>query len=158
MEVRVLPPELHGRWQTPLQPRLRGRPDRVPFVVLIGIVIGLLLRDTDDGPSEAIESVADGEIDGVAYRIDARPTWRGQLHLPVRGRRAENGACGHEPQDVTYGEQTVVFGLTDPSQTTAAVELSNGEVVEIATTKPTPSTIASTEVVDGDVNAVALTG
>ena len=131
-----------------------------PFVVLVGILIGLLLRDDDDDPSETIETVAEGEIDGTAYRIDVQTDVEGASCIFLyEGSEQVNGACGYEPQDVTYGEQTVVFGLTEPAQDTALVELSDGEVVETATQEADAIDDRwYTEVVDGDVNAVALTG
>jgi hypothetical protein len=129
-----------------------------PFVVLIGIVIGLLLRDSDDGPTEARENVAEGEIDGTRYRVGVERDVQGASCIFLfEGDEQINGACGQEPQDVTYGEVTVVFGLTDPGRSTAEVELSNGEVVEIATHEADAIDDRwYVEEVEGDLNAEAL--
>ena len=68
------------------------------------------------------------------------------------------GACAVTPQDVTIGDQTVVFGRADRRRRrTVSVELDNGEVVEIdTTTADGMDGRFYVEVVDGDVDAVAL--
>jgi hypothetical protein len=134
LEVRVLPPELMADGKPPSNVGCVLAIVALPVVILIGVVIGTVLRDDDDGPEETRENVADGEIDGTSYRVGVERDVQGANCIFLfEGDEQISGACGREPQDVTYGDQTVVFGLTDPVTTTAQVELSNGEVVEITT-------------------------
>jgi hypothetical protein len=130
----------------------------LPFVILIGVVIGTVLRNDDNETKETRENVADGEIDGTSYRVRVeRDVQNASCIFLFEGDEQINGACGREPQDVTYGETTVVFGLTDPQRTTAKVVLSNGEVVEITTHDAHAIDDRwYVEEVEGDVNAEAL--
>jgi len=129
-----------------------------PFVVLIGIVIGLILRDDDDGPTEESVTLADGVIDGTEWRIDAERDVEGETCVFSYLDGAQStGACSFDPQDETIADQTIVFGRADPAATEVTVELSNDETVTIDTT--TAGGMDGrfyVEVVDGDVDAVAL--
>jgi hypothetical protein len=131
-----------------------------PFVVLIGIVIGVLLRDDDDGPTEESVMLDRGEIDGVAWRVDAVRDVEGQTCVFLYEDDAAdplNGTCDTQPQDVTYGDQTVVFGRTDAGRTTASVRLDDDEVVEVETvTADGLDGRFYVGVVERDVDAVAL--
>jgi len=133
----------------------------LPVVVLVGFVVGSALS----GPEEVEEDTAavtldEGTVDGVTWRVDAVRDVDGQPCTFLYEDDAEaplNGACTSEPQDVTFGDQTVVFGRVDDDVDRARVRLEDGEVVE-----------ADTEgvegidgrfyviVVDGDVDAEAL--
>jgi hypothetical protein len=134
----------------------------LPFVILIGIVIGTVLR-SDDGPEdEEHVSIDEGLIDGTAWRIDAVRDVEGETCIFLYEDDAVdplNGTCDLQPQDVTYGDQTVVFGRTENGRTEASVELSNDEVA-VAETEVAEGMDGRfyVTVVDGDVNAVALTG
>ena len=157
MEVRVLPPELMAAAGKP--PSNVGCVIAIialPFVLLIGVVIGTVLRN-DDETSE--EHVALEQGDG--WRVDAVRDVDGQTCIFLyEGDAADplNGTCDLQPQDVTYDEETVVFGRADAGDTQVTVELSNGETIEVES-----STVDGMDgrfyvkVVDGDVNAVALT-
>ena len=108
----------------------------LPFVVLIGIVIGTVLRNDDDPTEEEHVTLDEGEIDGTAWRVDAVRDVEGETCIFLYEDDAEdplNGTCDLQPQDVTYGDQTVVFGRADSGDTEVTVELSNGETVDIET-------------------------
>jgi len=133
----------------------------LPVVVLVGFVVGSALS----GPEEPEEDTAavtldDGTVDGVTWRVDAVRDVDGEPCAFLYEDDAEaplNGACTPEPQDVTFGDQTVVFGLVDDGVDRARVRLEGGEVLEA-------DTIAAEGidgrfyviVVDGDVDAEAL--
>jgi hypothetical protein len=127
-----------------------------PFVVLIGIIIGLVLRDTDEGPTEVHDTLESGELDGTSWEVDAVRDVDGQTCIFLYEDGADdplNGTCDLQPQDVTYGDQTVVFGRADAEQVT--VELSNGESVDIDTVTAGEGIGGPfyVTVVDGDVDA-----
>ena len=130
-----------------------------PIVVLIGIIIGLFLRDTDEGPTEVHDTLESGELDGISWQVDAVQDVDGQSCIFLYEDGADdplNGTCDLQPQDVTYGDQTVVFGRADAEQVT--VELDNGESVVIDTVTASESIAGRfyVTVVDGDVDAESL--
>ena len=131
-----------------------------PFVVLIGIVIGLVLRDDDEGPSEESVTLEDGVIDGMSWQVAAVRDVDGQTCVFLFEDGAEdplNGTCDLQPQDVTYGDQTVVFGRAGGDDSQVGVELSDGQVIDVETTAPSGMDGRFyVTVVDGDLNAVAL--
>jgi hypothetical protein len=131
----------------------------LPIVVLIGLVIGTALRD-DDRPEEEHATLLEGELDGTEWTVDAVKDVDGATCIFLYEDGADdplNGTCDLQPQDVTYGDQSVVFGRADPGATTVSVELSTDDTVDI------PTTTADgmdgrfyAEVVEGDVNALSL--
>ena len=132
----------------------------LPFVILAGVVLGTVLRDDEEDAAETNFALDQGEIDGTAWRVDAVRDVEGETCIFLYEDGAEdplNGTCDLQPQDVTYGDQTVVFGRVDGSSSRALVELSNGDSLEAE-----PMTAEGmdgrfyVQVVDGDVNAVAL--
>jgi len=129
-----------------------------PFVVLIGIIIGLFLRDTDEGPTESSVTLEEGDIDGTVWRVDAEVDVEGATCVFSYLDDAQStGACSLDPQDDTIGDRTIVFGraATDADQVT--VELSNGESVDIdTTTAEGMDGRFYVQVVEGDVNTVSL--
>jgi hypothetical protein len=132
----------------------------LPFVILIGVVVGTLLRNDDDEAEEEHATLEDGELDGTAWRVDAVRDVEGDTCIFLYEDDAEdplNGTCDLDPQDVTYGDQTVVFGRADNGDTSVEVELSNDQVVVIDTvTVDGQDGRFYVTVVDGDVNAIAL--
>ena len=132
-----------------------------PFVVLIGIIIGLVLRDTDEGPTETHDTLESGELDGISWQVDAVQDVDGQTCIFLYEDGSEdplNGTCDLQPQDVTYGDQTVVFGRAEPDQTEVTVELSSGDTVDIETVTAGEGIGGAfyVTVVDGDVNAESM--
>jgi len=132
-----------------------------PFVVLIGIIIGLVLRDNDEGPTEAHDTLESGELDETSWQVDAVLDVDGQTCIFLYEDGADdplNGTCDLQPQDVTYSDQTVVFGRAQPNQTEVTVELSNGDTVDVETVTAGEGIGGPfyVTVVDGDVNAESL--
>ena len=128
----------------------------LPIVILIGVVIGTVLRSDDGADEEVHVTLDEGEIDGTAWRVDAVRDVDGQACTFLYEDDAEdplNGTCDLQPQDVTYGEQTVVFGRAAAGAPQADVELSNDEVASIETvTADGMDGRFYVEVVDGDVD------
>ena len=127
----------------------------LPVVIVAGLVIGNALSGDDDSTDEASDTLDEGTIDGVEWRVDAERDVEGDVcaFLYQDGEQL-TGACTLTPQDATIGEQTVVFGLADPELTSVRVELDTGDIVEIDTI--TADGIEGrffVEVVDGDVDA-----
>ena len=133
----------------------------LPVVVVIGILVGAALSGPDD-PEEDTAAVTldEGTVDGVTWRVDAVRDVDGEPCTFLYEDDAEaptNGACTLEPQDVTFGEETVVFGRVDDGVDLARVRLEDGEVVEA-------NTVDAEDidgrfyviVVPGDVDAEAL--
>jgi hypothetical protein len=128
-------------------------------VIVAGLLIGSALR-SDDGDDTASVTLQEGTLDGTDWReVAARDVegstgaflYEGDDDAPL------NGACDLTPQDVTYGDQTVVFGRAPADADTVAVVMEDGEVVEIATvTADGVDGRFYVEVVDGDVDAEAL--
>jgi len=133
----------------------------LPFVVLIGIVLGTLVRNDDDEPEEVHDTLESGELDGVSWRVDAVQDVDGQVCIFLYEDDAEdplNGTCDPQPQDVTYGDQTVVFGRAEADQVEVSVELDNGETVTIETVTAGEGIGGPfyVKVIEGDVNAESL--
>jgi hypothetical protein len=134
----------------------------LPIVVLIGIVIGTVLRSDDDEPEELHVELQRGELEGVAWQVDAVRDVDGQTCVFLYEEGAGeplNGTCDLQPQDVTYGDQTVVFGRAEPGDRSVSVELEDGEEVEVDT-----SSVDDLDgrfyvtIVDADVDAESLAG
>ena len=135
----------------------------LPIVILIGVIIGTVLRSDDDEPEEVHDTLQTGELGGVAWKVDAVLDVDGQTCAFLYEEDAEdpvNGTCDQQPQDVTYGDRTVVFGKAKPDDTKVAVELDGGEVVDVQTVEAGKGIGGRfyVTVVDGDVDAVALRG
>ena len=130
----------------------------LPIVIVLGLVVGTALRGGDDEPEEEHVTLEAGETDGVAWVVDAVQDVEGQTCIFLYEDRDEdplNGTCDLQPQDVTYGDQTVVFGRADASS--VVVELSGGETVEVDTV--TASDMEGrfyVTLVEGDVDALGL--
>ena len=132
----------------------------LPFVILIGVVVGTVLRNDDDEAEEVHETLETGELDGVSWQVDAVTDVDGQTCVFLYEDGAEdplNGTCGLQPQDVTYGDQTVVFGRADTGDTEVRVRLSTSvtEPIETQTVDGMDGRFY-VEVVDGDIDAIAL--
>jgi hypothetical protein len=117
----------------------------LPIVIFIGIIIGTALRD-DDSAEEDHVTLLDGELEGTEWKVDAVTDVDGQTCVFLYEGDADdplNGTCDLQPQDVTYGDQTVVFG--------------RAETVEIdTTTADGMDGRFYAQVVDGDVDAESL--
>lgn len=122
MEVRVLPPE---PMTAPTATPRRAKPPSnlgcvvavvaLPVVVFLGLVVGTALRG-DDEPDEEHVTLEEGELDGVEWKVDAVVDVQGETCIFLYEEGADdplNGTCDFQPQDVTYGDQTVVFGRSD---------------------------------------------
>jgi hypothetical protein len=108
----------------------------LPIVVLIGVVVGTVLRSDDDAEDEQHVELDSGEIDGTAWQVDAVRDVDGQTCVFLYEDGADdplNGTCDLQPQDVTYGDRTVVFGRADAGDTTVTVDFVSGDPVEIET-------------------------
>jgi len=132
----------------------------LPFVLLIGVVVGTVLRNDDDAEEESHVVLEEGELDGTAWRVDAVRDIEGETCIFLYEDDDEdplNGTCDLEPQDVTYGTDTVVFGRADGSDLEVEVELSNDEVAAVDTqTADGMDGRFYVTVVEGDLDAVAL--
>src|SRR5436190_11850113 len=126
-----------------------------PIVVLIGVIIGLVLRDDDEGPTESSVTIQEGDIDGTAWRVDAQRDVEGATCVFSYLDDAQStGACSLDPQDDTVGDQTIVFGRAAPGDDQVTVELSNGDSVAIDTqTAEGMEGRFYVEVVNADVDA-----
>ncbi|MET0728139.1 MAG: hypothetical protein ABWZ76_07545 [Acidimicrobiales bacterium] len=130
-----------------------------PIVILAGIVIGTVLNRPEDPPEEKVVTVADGTtVDGTEWRVDAIRDIEGEVCAFLYEDGAQlTGACDSTPQDATFGDETVVFGQTDPSTTSIRVILNNADTVEIdAVEAPGIEGRFYAEVVDGDVDVERL--
>jgi hypothetical protein len=137
-----------------------------PFVVLIGIIIGLVLRDNDEGPTEAHDTLESGELDGTSWQVDAVLDVDGQTCIFLYEDGADdplNGTCDLQPQDVTYGDQTVLFGRAASDADQVTVEVQRAGFVD-----PEPVILETTTadgmdgrfyvaVVPGDLDAISAT-
>jgi hypothetical protein len=138
----------------------------LPIVILIGLVLGTALRD-DDSPDDEHVTLEEGELDGTAWKVDAVRDVDGQTCIFLYEDGADdplNGTCDEEPHDVTYGDETVVFGRAPEGETSVTVEVHRDGAAD-----PEPVTIDTTtaegmdgrfyvEVVDGDVDAGPAAG
>jgi hypothetical protein len=133
----------------------------LPFVIVLGVIVGTVLRSDDDADEEEEHVTLDeGDLDGAAWRVDAVRDVDGQTCIFLYEDEAEdplNGTCDLQPQDVTYGDQTVVFGRAQNGDTDVDVELSDDEVVTVET-RPVDGMDGRffVTVIDRDVDAVAL--
>ena len=131
----------------------------LPIVVLLGLIVGTALRG-DDEPSEHHDTLEEGEIDGVEWKVDAVEDVDGQSCIFLYEDGAEdplNGTCDLEPQDVSYEDETVVFGRAEAGDATVTVALTGDEQVEVDTvTADGVEGRFYVTVVDGDVNAGVL--
>jgi hypothetical protein len=127
-----------------------------PIVLVAGFFIGLVLRDGDDSPDAEHVTLDGGELDGVAWRVDAVRDVDGQTCVFLYEDGAAdplNGTCDLQPQDVTYGDQTVIFGRAADGSEQVYVELDGGDPIEVES-----STVDGMDgrfyvkVVDGDVD------
>ncbi len=131
----------------------------LPVVIFLGLIVGTALRG-DDEPEEEHVTLEEGELDGVGWKVDAVQDVEGETCVFLYEDGADdplNGTCDLQPQDVTYGEQTVVFGRADGDASSVTVDLSTTDTVDIDTV--TAEGMAGrfyVQVVEGDVNAVAL--
>ena len=132
----------------------------LPVVILIGVVIGTVLRSDDDADEEEHVTLEEGELAGTAWRVDAVRDVDGETCVFLYEEDADdplNGTCDLQPQDVTYGEDTVVFGRAPSAGTEVVVELSSDDAVTVAT-RPVDGMDGRfyVTVVDGDVDALTL--
>jgi hypothetical protein len=134
----------------------------LPVVVFLGLVVGTALRGDDEEPEEEHVTLEGGELEGIEWQVDAVVDVQGETCVFLYEDGAAdplNGTCDLQPQDVTYGEQTVVFGRADAGDTTVTVELSSTDSVDIDTVSADGMAGRFyVEVVEGDVDAVALVG
>jgi hypothetical protein len=133
----------------------------LPVVVLVGVLVGSALSGPEKPEDDtAAVTLDEGSIDGVTWRVDAVRDVDDQPCTFLYEDDAEaplNGACTPEPQDVTFGDQTVVFGRVDDGVDRARVRLDDGEVVEVDTVDAEGvDGRFYVIVVEGDVNAEAL--
>lgn len=127
----------------------------LPVVIVVGALVGTALSGDDDAPEEVRTTLDEGEVDGARWEVQAVRDVEGDIctFLLEDGRQL-TGACTVDPQDASFGDQTVVFGRAEGAPAQVAVELSDGRVVEI-------DTVAAdgvdgrfyVQVVDGDVDA-----
>ena len=131
----------------------------LPVVVLLGIVIGTVLNPGDE-PGDTVVTLDEGELDGTRWRVDAVLDVEGDVcaFLFVDDEDVSlNGACTLTPQDVTFGDETVVFGKAGSDTAEARVELDTGDVVEIPTVEAEGiSGRFYVQIVPGDVDAARL--
>lgn len=130
----------------------------LPVVILLGIVVGTMLNRPDDPPEEERTTLDAGAVGEVQWRVEAIRDVEGEVctFLYEDGEQL-TGACTEDPQDATFGDQTVVFGRIDGTGAAVDVELSDGEVVEIPTREVDGlDGRFYVQVLAGDLDAVAL--
>jgi hypothetical protein len=132
----------------------------LPVVVLVGIIIGTALRSDDEEPEETHVELQSGELADVAWQVDAVRDVDGQtcvfLYEDGAGEPL-NGTCDLQPQDVTYGDQTVVFGRAESGDTTVTVAFEGGDTVDVDTqTADDLDGRFYVTIVDDDVDAESL--
>ena len=132
----------------------------LPVVVVIGLVVGSLLSQEDDPDDTAAVTILEGTLEGTDWRVDATRDvegatcaflYEGDDDAPL------NGACALTPQDVTYGDQTVVFGKAASDDAEVVVTFEDGTRATIPTV--TAEGIEGrfyAQVVDGDLDAESL--
>ncbi|MGK2948212.1 MAG: hypothetical protein ACSLFP_06535, partial [Acidimicrobiales bacterium] len=130
-----------------------------PVVVILGFAAGSALSGSDD-PSETTVTLDEGTLDGTDWRVDAVVDIEDDVcaFLYVDDDEVSlNGACTLTPQDVTFGDETVVFGQAGSEATEVSVLLDTGDVVDIPTVEA--DGIAGrfyVQIVPGDVDAAGL--
>ena len=151
MEVRALPPEPvsdvdPAAAPPPITPQRNANRGCIwiilltPVVVILGLLIGAILRDDDGGGDETAVRLDEGEIAGVPWYVDAVRDVDGDscVFLYEDGEQL-TGSCTTEPQDATIADTaTVVFGIAPRESTAVRVGLSNGETIEIETEEAPP--------------------
>lgn len=106
----------------------------LPVVVLLGVVLGTVLRGGGGEPEEVQVVLEQGEIAGTAWRVDAVKDVEGaSCAFTYLDEIQSTGACSLDPQDETIGDQTIVFGRAASDATSVRVALSDGEVVQVDT-------------------------
>ena len=84
----------------------------LPIVVILGLVIGAALSDKDDPDGKKSANLAEGTLDGTTWRVDAERDVEGAICIFLYADDEQlTGACDPTPQDATFGDQTVVFGI-----------------------------------------------
>lgn len=130
----------------------------LPIVIVLGVVVGTILNRPDDPPAERSATVDSGTSGGVDWRVEATRDVDDEVcAFLFRDGEQLTGACTEDPQDATFGDETVVFGRIDGSAEAVRVELSDGEVIEVET--QALDGFAGrfyVEVVPGDLDVVAL--
>lgn len=128
-----------------------------PIVVILGFAIGSALSGSGD-PDERSVTLDQGTLDGREWRVAAEVDVEDDVCIFLyRDGEKLNGACTLTPQDVTFGDETVVFGRAASTSTEVRVELDTGDVVEIPTVEA--DGIGGrfyVQVVPGDVDAARL--
>jgi hypothetical protein len=129
-----------------------------PVVVVLGFVIGSALSGGPDDPDERSVTLDQGTLDGSEWRVAAEVDVEDDVCVFLyRDGEKLNGACTLTPQDVTFGDETVVFGLAASTTTEVRVELDTGDVVEIPTVEADGiDGRFYVQVVPGDVDAARL--
>src|SRR3546814_6602943 len=91
----------------------------LPIVLVRGLLAGKALGgDSDDGPDE-IRAVLDaGDLDGVAWRVEAvRDVEGDSCAFLFADDEQLTGRRDATPQDASFGESTAVFGLRSEEHT-----------------------------------------
>ncbi len=130
----------------------------LPVVILIGVVVGTVLRREDTPSQDKAVTVDAGTIGATSWRVDAVHDVEGDTcaFLYKDGEQL-TGGCALSPDDATIGGKTVVFGRAAADTERVRVSLSDGTIVDIDTV-----TIEGmdgrfyVDVVDGDVDAEGL--
>lgn len=116
----------------------------VPVVIVLGLVVGTLASRDDGGPEEVFVTLAEGEADGRAWRVDAKRDVEGDVCAFIYVDDEQlTGACGPVPHDATLADDlTVVFGVAPRDSAGPAsavrVRLSDGEEIELETVTAAP--------------------
>lgn len=99
----------------------------VAFMVAGFLAAWAIRGDDDDGEVDTFETTLEaGRADGSPWEVVGRRDDQGDLCVDIRS-DAEliSGACGTVAQDVTFGRETVVFGLAPERTARVAVPLSD---------------------------------
>src|SRR3546814_14514617 len=84
----------------------------LPIVLVLGLLAGKALGgDSDDGPDEIRAVLDEGDLDGVAWRVEAvRDVEGDSCAFLFADDEQLTGSCDATPQDASFRARTLVFG------------------------------------------------
>ncbi len=126
------------------------------IAMVLGALVAYAIRGNDDDDVDRrLDVVLErGDAGGDRWSVHGRRDEQGDLCVEIRSRdQTVTGACGFDPQEATFEDRTVVFGLAPEAAARVEVALDNGIRPSITTdgNEDFPARYYVT-VVDGDVD------